>query len=800
MAGALDGVTVLDLTRGAAGALATMLLCDNGARVIRLEHGGSEHERQTPPYAVWDRGKESVFLDLSEALLEAQTGPDGPGDTRPDRGSLAGFHRLVAGCDVLIESLPPSSGLQRLVAYRGLSKANPGLVHCSITAYGRDGPLRDQPADDDLVMARMGILANQPALRPGPVHVIHRLPSVGSGVLAALGVAAALFAREKTGAGRKVDTSLMAGALLYTPRIAGRKVKSGRAVRATIGGGPFYSAFECADGEWLQFGCIHSGFVAKAASAMGIDDVMTDPRFGDGRVIPTEEARSELYSIVAGVLKTRPCREWEELFEDADVPYARVGTATEAMENPQVRANDMVVELHDPKLGPVSQMGLPIKLSATPGEIRGPRPVPGQHTESVLSEVAAPSAEPPQVADRPAAPLPQPLHGVRVLETANVIAGPTAGKLLADLGAEVVKLEPPSGDISRSGTPPYFYVLNANKRSVAINARSEIGKGVAARLASTVDILAANMRPGATGRIGIGSEVLEKVNPGIVEAHVTAFGWTGPYSHRAGLDPLAQALIGLQHAQGGPENRPMYLGQVAPTDYVAGALAALGAIMSLIVRERTGVVQRVDVNLLNSGIFINSEDFVRYPGRPERRFADKGQYGLSALHRLYETADDWMYLAAEGPEQFGPLCSALGRHDLAADPRFASSEARSQHGAALAVELGRALEERTTSHWMTVLGDAGVGCAPVTKGYHDGFFSDPQTTATHMAVELEHPLLDSYRLSSGLVKFGGTDDLEVRHTPLLGQHNREVLRDAGYSPAEIEELYATGVATTESPD
>ena len=290
------------------------------------------------------------------------------------------------------------------------------------------------------------------------------------------------------------------------------------------------------------------------------------------------------------------------------------------------------------------------------------------------------------------------------------------------------------------------------------------------------------------------------ISPGIIEAHVTAFGWAGPYSHRAGLDPLAQALIGLQRAQGGPENRPVYLGQVAPTDYVAGALAALGAIMSLIVRERTGVAQRVDVNLLNSGILINSEDFVRYPGRPERRFADKGQYGLGALHRLYETADDWMYLAADGPEQFGPLCSALERHDLAVDPRFASSQARSQNGAALAVELGRALEERTTAHWMTVLGDAGVGCAPVTEGYHEGFFLDPQTAANDMAIELDHPVLVSYRLSSGLVKFGGTDDLEVRHTPLLGQDNREVLRDAGYSPAEIEELYATGVATTESPD
>ena len=142
----------------------------------------------------------------------------------------------------------------------------------------------------------------------------------------------------------------------------------------------------------------------------------------------------------------------------------------------------------------------------------------------------------------------------------------------------------------------------------------------------------------------------------------------------------------------------------------------------------------------------------------------------------------------------------MRRHDLAVDPRFASSQARSQNDAALAVELGRALEERTTAHWVTVLGDAGVGCAPVTEGYHEGFFFDPQTAANGMAVELEHPVLVSYTLSSSLVKFGGTDDLEVRHTPLLGQDNREILRDAGYSPSEIEELYATGVATTESPD
>jgi crotonobetainyl-CoA:carnitine CoA-transferase CaiB-like acyl-CoA transferase len=799
MAGALDGITVVDLTEGIAGALATMLLCDNGARVIRLEYQGSERKRQTPEYAVWDRGKESVFFDLAAALQQAQADPDANVDRPADQTDLGQFHRLVAGCDVVIESFAPSSEYQNLVGYEGLIAVNPRLVHCSITAYGRDGPLRDRPADDDLVMAQLGILATQPSFRPGPVHVIHHLPSVAAGILAAQGVVAALYAREKTGSGRKVDTSLMAGALLYTPKVTGERMKRRASLRATAGGGPFYSAFECADGDWVQLACIHNGFVAKAATAMGIQDVLANPKFGDGRDIPTEEARVELFGIVAKVMKARPSREWEELFENADVPYGRACTAVEAMENPQVRTNEMVIELDDQKLGPMSQMGLPIKLSGTPGKVRGPRPVPGRHTKSVISGTARSRAPAGKTPDHSTTALRQPLDGVRVLETANVIAGPTAGKLLSDLGAEVIKMEPPAGDISRSAATPYFYLLNSNKRSVAVNARTEEGKDVAARLASTVDVLLANMRPGATDRIGIGSEALARLNPSIIEAHVTAFGWTGPYSHRAGLDPLAQALTGLQRAQGGPENPPVYLGALAPTDYVAGALGTLGTVMALFVRERTGVAQRVNTCLLNAAIVISSGDFVRYPGSPEGRFADKEQYGLGPLHRLYETGDGWIYLAAEGREHWGALGSMLGRDDLVADPRFESPDSRSENGAALATELGRVLRERTSAHWVKVLEDAGIPCAPVTDGYHEGFFSDPQAIANDMVVDLEHPVLASYKVSRSLVRFADTSDVDVLPTPLLGQHNEEVLQQVGYSPAEIEDLYSKEVALKESP-
>ena len=176
-----------------------------------------------------------------------------------------------------------------------------------------------------------------------------------------------------------------------------------------------------------------------------------------------------------------------------------------------------------------------------------------------------------------------------MLETANVIAGPTAGKLLGVLGAEVIKMEPPDGDISRPTTLGYFYILNSNKRSVSVNARTDEGREVAKRMADQADILVANMRPGATDRIGIGTEALGELNPTIIQAHVTAFGWTGPYSHRPGLDPLAQALIGLQRAQGGPENPPVFLGGIAPNDYVSGAMGALAPIIAPYALVRTGL-------------------------------------------------------------------------------------------------------------------------------------------------------------------------------------------------------------------
>lgn len=759
--------------------MATMLLCDNGARVIHLELPEYQGRVKERGHIIWDRGKESVALDIA-ANIEA-------------------FHALVSKADVLVEDFEPSSRYQDAVEYNKLKAMNPRLVQCSITAYGKDGSLKNEPGDDDLVMARTGILASQPGFREGPVHVVHPVVSVGAAILAAQGIVSALFAREKTGKGIYVETSLMAGALMFAPKVVGENLNPRPFQLTPAGGGPFYSVFECADGNYVQIGCIHGGFVDLAAAVMGIAHVMTDPRYGDGRRPVDEEARRELFDIVASVIKTKPYHEWAEIFDSADIPFAQACYTEDSLSNPQVIANDMIAHLQDPEFGAVTQMDVPIKFTRTQGKIRGPRAVSGEHTDSVLAEFSsAGSLETPSYSET-SEKYDMPLKGISVLEMTNVIAGPTAGKCFADLGAEVIKMEPHYGDISRSAGAPYFLFLNSNKRSVSVDTKTPEGKEIAQRLAGKSDIMLANMRPGATDRMGLSTDELRDINPGIIHAHTTAFGWIGPYSHRPGVDPLAQGWMGLQRAQAGKGNPPVFLAQLAPTDFTSGGLVALGAIMALFVRERTGETQKVDCNLLNAGALLTLEDFTEYEGRVPRRIADKGQYGLSALHRLYETAEGWLYVSAEAQQDWEALCEALGRRELPQDIRFASPKGRQENDVALASELTVAFQKGRAKELFSVLRQANVPCAEVTQNYNVDYFDDEHPISNGMVNEYDHAVYGRMKYASNLVKFGGTSGVKGRPTPLLGEHNREALIEVGYTPQEIETFYDKEILLTEEP-
>ena len=772
MASTLDGITVLDLGTGAAAAFATMLLSDLGARVVRVVDPAAPLHREGG-FVVWDRGKECVALDLNAV------DPDGEDD------ASALYRRLVAGADVLLEDFAPGADLQRLVDPDWLAAANRRLVSCSITAYGKRGPLKDEPPIEDLVLARTGVMGGMPGFRPAPVHIVHPLPTVGAALFANLGIAASLLAREKTGRGRTVETSLMAGALLYHPKVIGEKLARTVFQTHPSGSAPFYSVYECSDGRWIQLGCVHVGFMAICAGLLGIGEMIREERFQDGRGGVTPEDDEELRAAIAAAIETRPQAEWAELFEEADVPFGPCRTIDEGMRDPQIVHNRMVVTLDDPVLGPVTQMGAPIMLSEMPGAPKGPRPA--QATQGLPEDYPEPQPPAP-AADGPDAP---PLDGVRVLEITNLIAGPTGGRLLADLGADVIKVEPPTGDLSRPIGRTYFYNINFGKRSVSVDARSEEGKTFVQKIAASADAMLANLRPQATARMGIGPDI----NPNLIEAHLTGYGWTGPYSKRPGIDPLAQALMGMELAQGGPENPPVFPAQLAPTDYTNGAMGALGMILALFARHRTGTAQRVDANLLNAAVVLSSAWFTKYEGQPVRPLADKNQYGLNPFHRLYRLGDGWIYVVADGEAERRGLCDVAGLPD--ADPSDAAPPAGTHPvDTPFANALAEALAGRNLDETLAALKAAGVPCVEAQKPDSEYFLDDPHSQANDMIMTRRHPIGGALRIAWNYIRFGNTRDATGRPTPLLGQHNEEVLREVGYDDATIERLAADGVLSS----
>ena len=655
---------------------------------------------------------------------------------------------------------------------------------------------RDEPAVDELVMARMGILETMPGYRPGPVHVVHPLPSVGAALFASIGMAAALLAREKTGRGRTVETSLMAGCLLYQPKVVAPDLEPRPFQTHPAGSGPFYSVYGCADGNWVQLGCVHLGFIQTAAKVMGIADVLDDPRYGGGQIPVSPEADLQLRARIAEAIVTKPYDHWARCFEESDVPYALARATEVGLDDPQILANGMAETLPDPEVGQLTQMGVPVRLSRTPGRIQGPRALPGTRSSDALVDGASPA--PLAGSGTPETEFELPLKGVRVLEITNLIAGPIAGRLLADLGADVIKVEPHAGDISRPLGRTYFFNVNVNKRSLCLNTREPEGRTVVRKVAATSDVMLANLRPGAIERMGLGSDDLQELNPRLIETHVTGFGAAGPYAHRPGIDPLAQALMGLSRAQGGAENPPVFPAQLAPTDYTAGAMGTYGTILALLVRERTGLAQRVDTNLLSGGIVLASEWFTSYEGRQERPLADKGQYGLSPFYRLYELSDGWLYVAADTPDARRALAEALGCGPCPDEAAGVYEKGEGHPSLAPPSDaMARRFASMSLDAAVRLVQSANVPCAPVVGGDSEIFLDDPHARDNRMVLAYNHPVVGHMLVAGHYMQFGNTPVVAGIPTPLLGQHVRDTLTEVGYTEGAIADLYGKAVVKTE---
>ncbi|MFN8060685.1 MAG: CoA transferase [Vicinamibacterales bacterium] len=392
-----------------------------------------------------------------------------------------------------------------------------------------------------------------------------------------------------------------------------------------------------------------------------------------------------------------------------------------------------------------------------------------------------------------------PLAGLKVVELAHIMAGPICGLMLADLGADVIKVEKvPGGDDARRFTPPAidgesaaFLIVNRHKRGVAVDLKREAGREVLGRLLAGADVVIENFRRGTMERLGLGYEQLCERNPRLIACEVSGFGRTGPYADRSGFDLVAQGMSGLMSLTGeGPGRPPVKVG-VPVTDITAGLLATMGVLAALVERTKTGKGQRVDTSLFEAGITHTYWQSAMSLATGVSPGPLGTAHPLSAPYQAFRTKDGWLTVGAANQANWLRLLAVLDASALAEDPRFHDNASRLAHVSALAEALSPRFSSRTTAEWLVRLEAAGVPAGPVLDVL--GMHADPQTRAREMIVEVSHSRLGVVKALGFPVKLSASPaETGARGAPVYGEHTREVLAELGYDETDVARLVADG--------
>jgi formyl-CoA transferase len=391
----------------------------------------------------------------------------------------------------------------------------------------------------------------------------------------------------------------------------------------------------------------------------------------------------------------------------------------------------------------------------------------------------------------------QPLQGIRVLDLSRVLAGPYCTMVLGDLGADVIKVEPPEGDETRGWGPPfaegesaYYLCVNRNKRGVVINLKTDEGKKILCDLALQSDVLVENFRPGILGKFGLDFETLHELNPKLIYCSITGFGQTGSMRDKPGYDFMIQALGGLMSITGEPEGEPMKTG-VAVVDLFAGQNAIIAILAALQARTLTGQGQHLDIALFDSqlGWLANVASNYLISGKLPKRHGNA--HPNIVPYQSFQANDGWFAIAVGNDKQFEILCKVIGKLELAKDPRFARNSARVENREEIIPLLASIFKTASVSEWLTKLDEAEIPCGPINN--FEQVFSMPTVKERGMLIKMEHPTIGELPLVGSPFKMSDTPVEYRLPPPLMGEHTEEVFMDVlKYSSGQVTELRELG--------
>ncbi len=742
-----------------------------GADVVWIEPpGGARYRRDHPAGAsVFNRAKRSIVLDVTSAS-----------DCERLRG-------LVSTADVVLETWPPGAAEALGLGVPRLHEVNPSLVVGSLTGFGTEGPYRDLPASDALVHAVVGTMAEQAGLREGPIFEALPIASIGAGYLLLIGVLAALYRRTDDGLGRHVETSLLDGVLAFHAMLwsesdasAGAVAARGAARASTEGTRLITRSFECQGGEYVG---IHTGAVGafgRFMTVLGLDERIPPSPTGRDMGAPlTADQQRLIETEVPRLVAARTRARWVEDLAAAEVCAIEHLEPCSSFDEPQPRHNAMVIEVEDPVLGPVEQVAPPARFPGLGAPVVGPAPAVGQHSAEVEAERRGRGSwgtGPVPTSARPTRPL---LDGVRILDLGAYFAGPFSSRLLADLGADVIKLEPVQGDQMR-GIDQCFFPAQAGKRSLAADLKDEALRPAVEGLLDWADVVHHNLRPGAAERLGVDPPTVLAQHPDLVYLYAPGWGSDGPHRLRQSFAPMLSGYVGVSTEAAGRYNPPMPC--PCNEDPGNGLLGAAGILMGLLHRQRTGAGMYVENPQLNAAMF-HMAHIVRRPGGQVVGAGrlDPMQYGFGPFERLYSTEDGWICLVAAEAVDRASLLRLVGAapdgvaHEEALGDRMAAWFARRTTAAVLA-ELRRSLIPAVEPAGRNV----GV------------FLADPEHRRTGRVVERPHPTKGNVREIGVLVRVSGATIPPHRLAPALGADTDAILGSLGYPDDEISALRARG--------